>query len=52
MVELPRRPGLAFEALEAVLVGGKGAWEDLYRDVPLEARVPGAIHLAHPSRSE
>ena len=29
MVELPRRSGLAFEALEAVLVGGKSAGQIL-----------------------
>src|SRR5206468_1681130 len=52
VVELPRGPRLALEALQAVLVRGKCAGEDLYRDVPLEPRVPGAVHLAHPSRSE
>ncbi len=36
MVELARRPRLAFEPLEAVLVLGKCAGEDLYGDVPLE----------------
>ena len=52
MVELPRRPRLALETAQAVLVLRERFGEHLHRDVPLEPRVPGAVHLAHPARAE
>src|SRR5439155_9757364 len=52
MVELPRRPRFALETPQAVFVGREGAGQHLYGDVAGQPRVPGAIHLAHPSLSE
>jgi hypothetical protein len=47
MVQRGEYFGLALETGDAIGVSGKGGWKDLDRDVALQARVAGSIHLAH-----
>ena len=47
MVECACGPRFGLEPLDALRVGGAGAGQSFDRHVPAEARVPGAIHLAH-----
>src|ERR1700737_3636237 len=42
---------LLLETPETVGIGGKGAGQNLDRDVPSQARVPRAVHLSHSSRA-
>ena len=43
---------LALESGEAFGIGGDRSRQDLDRDVAIEARVAGAIHLAHTAGAE
>jgi hypothetical protein len=49
-----RRDGLRFaaEACQPVGIAGEQVGEDLDRDVAVQLRVAGAIHLAHSARAE
>ncbi len=47
MVQRRRRPGFLREALQAVLIGCEGSWQDLDGYGAVEARVVGAIDFAH-----
>ncbi len=51
MVERGQQPRLALEAGEPVRIGREEARQDLDRDVAPELRVAGAVHLAHPART-
>ena len=44
--------GLSFEAGQAILVCGEGVWQDFQRDVAVQLRVPGPIHLTHPAAAD
>ena len=52
MAEGAGGPGLLLEALQAVLVGGQLLGDDLDGHVAAEARVVGAVDLAHAARAE
>jgi hypothetical protein len=52
VVETGHRFGLALEAGEPVRIGSHVFRQDLDRDVPFEAVVPGAIHNPHSPRAE
>ena len=43
---------LTREASAAVGIGAEGLRQDLERDVAIQLRVAGAIHLAHPARTD
>src|SRR5206468_5400657 len=51
MVQAGDGARLALEALPQFGVAGEVAGEDLDRHGPVESRVSGAIHLAHPARA-
>lgn len=51
MIEQARRARFLLEAAQAVRVRGVRSRQYLDREVPSQPRVPGAIHLAHPSRA-
>ena len=44
--------GFALEALPGIKIGGKMRRQDLDRDGAIQARVPGAIHLAHAASAQ
>ena len=46
------RLGLALEAREGLRAPGELPGEDLDRNLPVQARVPGPVHLAHPASAE
>ena len=52
MVELARGAGLLLEAAEPVGVGREGGGQDLDRHVARQARVAGAVDLAHSARAQ
>ena len=52
MVERRDRPRLALEALADCGFGGELRRQHLDRDVAIEPRVAGAIHLAHAAGAE
>ena len=52
MVQARDRLRFALEALEAGGVGGHVGGKDLEGNVAVEARVAGAVHLAHPSGAD
>ena len=43
---------LAFESREPLWIGREYLWQDFDRDVALQPRIAGAIHLAHAAGSE
>ena len=50
--ERGNRAGLALEPRERVGIAGKIRRDRLHRDVAAQARIAGAIHLAHPARAQ
>ena len=52
VIQLRERPGLPLEAGEAVRVLGHRGRQHFERHIAMEFVVVGAIHVAHPSRSE
>ena len=52
MIQCGQHARLALESGKALVVAGKGAWQNLDRHVAPEARVVGAIHLSHPAPAE
>jgi hypothetical protein len=52
MVERRERPGLAFEARQAIGVAGERFRQDLESDVAAELAVMSAIDLTHPAFAE
>jgi len=52
MVQGRGRPSLLLESAQPVGIGGEGAGQDLDRHLAPEARVPGAIDLAHASGAQ
>ena len=52
MVQSGECLGFAFESREPLRIRGKHVWKDLQRDVALQARVAGAVDLAHAARTE
>ena len=49
MVERAGGSGVRFEALDALRISGAGSRQRLDRDVAIQARIVGAIDLAHAS---
>jgi hypothetical protein len=47
VVERGQQLGLALEARQALAIGGEKARENLHRDIAIELRVAGPIHLPH-----
>ena len=52
VVELGQELCFALESGETLFVLGECGWQDFDRDLALEARVRGAVDLAHPSFAE
>ncbi len=52
MIELAGGPRFLLEAAEPVRVPGESVGQNLHGHVAMEARVAGAVHLAHASRSD
>ena len=52
MVQDPGGARLLLETAQALGVGGEGRRQDLDRHLAAEARVPRAVNLSHPPRSD
>ena len=52
VIEGRQRFGFAFEAREPIGIGRESLRQDLQRDVAIEVRIAGAIHLAHGAGAE
>jgi hypothetical protein len=52
MIERGNRAGLAVEPLAQLRIGRERLRQDLNRDGPIEPRVAGAVHLAHPTGAD
>ncbi len=52
MIQRRERLGFAREAREALGIVRKGLGKDLDRDVAIQPRIEGAVHLAHPALAD
>jgi len=52
VVERGQRPRLALESLSPVRVAGEGIGQDFQRNVTIQLRIAGAIHLAHSASTD
>ena len=52
MVERSRRVRLLLEAPQPFRIGRQRGWQDLDRDVTVQARIAGAIDFTHPASAQ